>query len=374
MTPVILSCPKISVVIPAYQAEKTLTRALDSVLAVRNIPLEVVVVDDGSVDSTAKFARAAAMADSRVRVISQENSGRSAARNRGFSEAKGEWVMFLDSDDFLLPGASSLLVTVLAAAKADLVVFGCVVQGDAKLEKWAGGNDTPSSDFDVSVCSLVAAPAAGLLSAMIDGGWDSTTPTQRHFEQNACWARLYRRATLLSLTEHLPDGWSPLPPGLRFSEDRILNLAYLKWLGEGDVEFCGFPIYCWDLSESNTVGRVGAEDARSIGTYRECLRQLLEKKLLSEADFGLLYARETVMQFRRMVLGLGTSPVPRDLLTAWQEVLSDQASMRLIAQAPRDCLGDRAVWKPAAIMLSRGWVHAAFSCYRLLFQAKSTFH
>lgn len=367
------SCPEISVIIPAYQAEKTLSRALNSVLAIRSIPLEVLVVDDGSTDATAELAQAAAAVDTRVRVIKQENSGRSVARNRGFSVARGKWVMFLDSDDYLLPDVDFLLVTALASANTDLVIFGCVVKGDAKLEQWAGGIDSFSSGQSTFVHSLASASATALMSAMVKGGWDAVTPTQRHFEQNACWARLYRREILASFVECLPDEWLPFPPGLRFSEDRILNLGYLKYLGEGSVEFMDYPIYCWDLGESGTVGRIGVEDVISIGAYRRCLYQMLGKGLLADADFGPLYAREVVMQFRRMVLGLGDVRVPRDLLSAWQEVVSDRSSARLIVQAPQDCLGDGAVWKLAAIMLSHGWADVAFGFYRLLFQAKSAF-
>ncbi len=365
--------PVVSVIIPAFQAEKTLARALDSVLAICNISLEVVVVDDGSTDDTFAIAQRFAAADLRVNLIRQENGGRSAARNRGFSAARGEWIMFLDSDDYLLPDAGAILAAALAAANADLVIFGFIVKGDEKLEIWAGYMDRPNLDCGKSVGSLETASSRVLLAAMINGGWDLTTPTQRHFEQNACWARVYRRSRLISLVGRLPDGWAPFAPGLRFSEDRILNLSYLSCFGNDAVEFFGYPIYCWDLVESNTVRRVKVDDVKAIGVYHDCLLQLFNRGLITEKDSGLLYAREVIAQFRRMVLGLGSAFPTSDLLAAWQEVVSDRTSARVIMRAPRECLGDGAVWMPAAIMLSRGLVTVAFAFYGLLFKVKTLF-
>ena len=91
----------VSVVIPAWNAEGWLARALDSVLGQTFLPEEVIVVDDGSTDGTADVARAYG---GPVRLVSQENRGLSGARNRGIEEARAEWVAFLDADDYWLPG------------------------------------------------------------------------------------------------------------------------------------------------------------------------------------------------------------------------------------------------------------------------------
>ncbi|WP_437202471.1 glycosyltransferase family 2 protein [Planctomicrobium sp. SH664] len=93
--------PRISVVIPAYNAEKTLARTLDSVLAQTLPPVEILVVDDGSRDQTPALVESYAP---RVRLIRQANAGPSAARNHGIREAQGDWIALLDSDDAWLPG------------------------------------------------------------------------------------------------------------------------------------------------------------------------------------------------------------------------------------------------------------------------------
>lgn len=93
----------ISVVIPLYNKEAIVERSLQSVLTQDFRDFEVVVVDDGSTDRSAEIVRS--ISDTRLRLVSQENGGPSKARNTGVREARGEWIVFLDADDELLPGA-----------------------------------------------------------------------------------------------------------------------------------------------------------------------------------------------------------------------------------------------------------------------------
>ena len=93
----------VSVVMPAYNAESTIGSSLRSVLNQTFIQLEVMVVDDGSTDSTAAIAAEIAAADSRARVIRQTNAGVAAARNEGILQARGDLVAFIDADDLWHP-------------------------------------------------------------------------------------------------------------------------------------------------------------------------------------------------------------------------------------------------------------------------------
>lgn len=90
----------ISVVIPAYNAEKTIEKTIQSARAQTYSNIEVIIVDDHSRDRTAEIAAAYAKKDNRIKVVqNQSNKGVASARNRGVGEAKGEWIAFLDSDD-----------------------------------------------------------------------------------------------------------------------------------------------------------------------------------------------------------------------------------------------------------------------------------
>ncbi len=92
--------PTISVVIPAFNAERTISRTLESVFAQTLPPTEVLVIDDGSRDNTVDVVRAAFPA---VKLVSQTNTGPGGARNHGISLAAGEWIAFLDADDTWRP-------------------------------------------------------------------------------------------------------------------------------------------------------------------------------------------------------------------------------------------------------------------------------
>jgi glycosyltransferase involved in cell wall biosynthesis len=105
--------PRISVVIPAYNAMRFLPAAVDSVFAQSFRDFEILLVDDGSTDTIREFA--AGCDDPRLRLVRQENRGVSAARNRGIAEARGEFVAFLDADDLWDPPKLERQLAVLAA-------------------------------------------------------------------------------------------------------------------------------------------------------------------------------------------------------------------------------------------------------------------
>ena len=93
----------ISIIVPVYKAEKYLSRCVDSILGQTYKDLEVILVDDGSPDGSGVLCDAYAAKDSRVRVIHKENGGVSTARNVGLDAAGGDYISFVDSDDYVDP-------------------------------------------------------------------------------------------------------------------------------------------------------------------------------------------------------------------------------------------------------------------------------
>ena len=93
--------PKISVIVPVYNTEKYLHRCVDSILAQNYTDFELLLVNDGSTDSSGTICEEYAQKDNRVRVFHKENGGVSSARNIGMDNARGEWITFVDSDDFV---------------------------------------------------------------------------------------------------------------------------------------------------------------------------------------------------------------------------------------------------------------------------------
>ena len=115
--------PKISVIVPVYNVEKYLPRCIDSILAQTFTDFELLLIDDGSTDNSGKICDEYAKKDSRIWVFHKKNRGVSSARNMGIDKAKGEWICFVDSDDWL---DINFLSTVLEDSQmADITFYGC---------------------------------------------------------------------------------------------------------------------------------------------------------------------------------------------------------------------------------------------------------
>ena len=110
-----------SVIIPAYNAEKTIRRCLDSLVSIIRDDVELLVINDGSGDRTGEICQEYAERYSNVRYFCKENGGVSSARNMGLDEARGEWVAFVDADDYIFKKSLELL---LKESNADLIVGG----------------------------------------------------------------------------------------------------------------------------------------------------------------------------------------------------------------------------------------------------------
>ena len=117
---------KFSIIIPTYNYGKYLPRAIDSVLTQGHRDYEIIIVDDGSTDDTAEIARTYQDKSTRnIDYVFQDNQGLSSARNHGVRRSSGEYLLFLDADDELLPDALSLFVIALQqTANIDFVVGG----------------------------------------------------------------------------------------------------------------------------------------------------------------------------------------------------------------------------------------------------------
>ncbi len=120
--------PIVSVIMPAYNAEATLRRSAESVLASTCRDIELLIIDDGSKDGTAKVCRALAEEDPRVWTVTVKNSGPAAARNLGLDAARGEFVTFVDSDDLIDPNMFTAMLQGVAVHNADVSVCGATIE------------------------------------------------------------------------------------------------------------------------------------------------------------------------------------------------------------------------------------------------------
>lgn len=152
-------CP-VTVIVPVYQSRRFLSRCIESVLAQTFPFFELLLIDDGSIDGSGEICDQYARRDRRICVIHQANLGVSAARNEGLRRARGEYLYFLDSDDFLAPRLLDDTLPAMKQERADTVVFNaCQVKNGmgARPFGWTleeGHPYTDASARDAGLCHL----------------------------------------------------------------------------------------------------------------------------------------------------------------------------------------------------------------------------
>ncbi|MCD7820313.1 MAG: glycosyltransferase family 2 protein [Lachnospiraceae bacterium] len=141
--------PKVSIIIPAYNAENTIKKCVESIQRQTYKEIEILIVDDGSEDHTLQFCRAIENEDTRCHVIHKGNGGVSSARNIGIQVATGNYVMFADSDDTMQPDNVEQYINMVMVENVDMVVgginwhdkdkckkYGCPCEGKYGIEIW----------------------------------------------------------------------------------------------------------------------------------------------------------------------------------------------------------------------------------------------
>lgn len=127
---------KVSVIIPMYNSEKTIKYCISSVLKQTIRGIEIIVVNDGSSDNSLNIVKDIAFNDSRIAIITKENAGVSSARNTGIDFATGEYLFFLDADDYLDRETIEKIYSIGIANKADLVCCNMIEQNNTKYIKY----------------------------------------------------------------------------------------------------------------------------------------------------------------------------------------------------------------------------------------------
>jgi len=119
-----MSTPKVSVIIPVYNTEKYLRICLDSVINQTLQDIEIICINDGSTDGSLNILNEYALKDNRIKIIDKKNEGVSVARNAGIENAKGEYIMFVDADDWLNINATEILYSEIIGTDYDILNFG----------------------------------------------------------------------------------------------------------------------------------------------------------------------------------------------------------------------------------------------------------
>ena len=221
--------PKISVIIPVYNAELYLKRCIDSVLNQSFKSFEIIAIDDGSKDSSFKILSGYQQFSPNIRILSRENKGAAYTRNEGIELAKGEFIMFIDSDDYIKSDYLQVFYDEISRGLDDAVIGGLqrVNQDGKQLFSIQLGKDKWSKYRSISPC-----------------------------------ARIYRKKFLQDNNLHFPE----FPLG----EDLLFSLkVYSKSKNINTISYCGYFWFYNENSASNTLNKGFNPDVNIIDLLTE---------------------------------------------------------------------------------------------------------
>ena len=133
--------PLVTIIVPIYNVEKYLEKCINSIIKQTYINLEIILIDDGSPDNCAVICDNYAHNDKRIKVVHQNNGGLSVARNTGLSMAHGEYIYFLDGDDWIEKTLIEENLSIMMAEKLDMIIFGYYEEFADKTIKHLQGNE-----------------------------------------------------------------------------------------------------------------------------------------------------------------------------------------------------------------------------------------
>lgn len=317
--------PLVSVVVPVYGVEAYLSRCVDSLLLQTYANIEIILVDDGSPDRCGVICDAYAAADPRVRVVHQDNAGPSAARNRGIELARGEYLTFVDPDDWAHDDLIHHLTTITSKTGADIAVCRFVRTRDEheSVSEEIGHPEILSAHDALALyggahASLMTSPCAKLFR---DSLFDEVRfPEGRLYEDEFTTWRLVARASAVALSDAVryfyflrPESATQRIQGVRQLLDRVDALdeqaAHLRSVGLADAG--GVVLKKSFLVQRQVRRRVVAEAP-------ECAAQL-SRNLRETAR--LLRASSQPRALKAFAAAYAMAPQPLDLaIAAFQKV------------------------------------------------------
>lgn len=318
---------KISIIIPAYNIEKYLATTLDSVLAQVYENLEIIVVNDGSKDGTRKIIDGYVARDSRIKAIHKENGGVTSARLRGVAEASGDWIGFVDGDDYIEPEMYQRLLDNALNYNADISHCGYqMVYPSGRI------------DYYYNTGRIIKQDGLQGCRDLLSGA----------FVEPALWNKLYRRKLFAGLSDRMDQG-------IKINEDVLMNY-YLFKLAESAV----FE----DVCPYHYVLRKGSAATSRLNAYKLKDPLKVTHLILEDAEDSLLPSimpRLTRQLIAGATIALGEQP---DLVYSYRTETRKELRQRLNAILSGKCcsvkLKAMALWV-AIWPGSYGWIHRIYA-------------
>ncbi len=227
---------KVSIIVPAYNAQGTIGRCLDSILKQTYSDFELLVMDDGSRDDTPRILDEYAASDARIRVIHKENTGVSDTRNQALDLACGEYIQFLDADDWITPDATRLFVRAMEDnPTCDMVI--------ADFYRVVGKNLSQKGDIEEEHLLTREEYADEMMKSPAD------------FYYGVLWNKFFRRSII-------EEYQLRMDARLDWAEDFIFNMEYV--LHTDHIYALKAPVYYYVKTEGSLVAQGGASISRTV--------------------------------------------------------------------------------------------------------------
>lgn len=242
-----MASPLVSIIVPIYNSALNLIPCLESIKRQKYQNIEVLLVNDGSSDSSLEICRMYARLDPRIVIIDKENSGVSGTRNVAIERAHGEYLQFVDSDDYLDPNATRLMVEAAQEGACDLLICHyCSVLPDGRVSVFGYMPTETRMDKAQFARHLMEEPAS--------------------FYYGVMWNKLYRREIIMKNGIRCNEEFS-------WSEDLLFNLEYIRYAES--FYAMRTPVYYYarqrkhSLSASVSPARVVATKASLFKYYKQ---------------------------------------------------------------------------------------------------------
>lgn len=289
--------PKVSIIIPIYNAEKHLRRCVDSVLKQDFEDFELILMNDGSRDSSGMICDTYAEKDERVHVVHKENSGVSDTRNQAMTLARGEYLQFLDSDDWITPDATGLLVRMATEHDCEMVIADFYrVIGERLSPKGKIREDGILSREDFAM-EMMENPA--------------------DFYYGVLWNKLYRR-------DIIEKNNLCMDKDISWCEDFIFNMEYIRHVKQ--VYALHVPMYYYVKTPGSLVSQ-GTSIAKTIQMKRtvfKCYKEFY-KEVFKEED----YEKIRLQVYRFLIDAAGDGAVGPTILPGSMKLGDERISVSL---------------------------------------------
>lgn len=268
----------ISIIIPIYNKEKVLTRCLESILNQTYKDIQIILINDGSVDSSLRICQYFKEKHKEIVLIDKENGGVSSARNEGMKVATGDYIQFVDADDYLDSNTCEILIEKANEEKCDLICCGYKIIKRKKIVIKKCVNKTINRLDDIS---------------------EEFSYLYRNYFFNTPCAKLYKREKIVNKFDE----------NISLGEDLLFNLQYIRDIQK--ISFIELPLYNYMIESEDSLTSIYREDRLEIAIrLKKAIEEFSQEVFVSKYDssaIDTIFIYDVIQAMLRLVIKSGMS-------------------------------------------------------------------